>query len=82
MTPENLNAFLFDAFQIGYYSIGEKVGQAWRSGVKFMKKAPAGVQKGGRGLPPSALFMPDERHRRPFSARQGRSLSYQSKASG
>ena len=37
VTPENLNAFLFDAFQIGYYSIGEKVGQAWRSGVKFMK---------------------------------------------
>ena len=37
VAPEKLNAFLFDAFQSGYYAIGEKVGQAWRSGVKFMK---------------------------------------------
>ena len=31
-----LNAFVFDQFQNGYYKIGEKVGQAWQSGNKFM----------------------------------------------
>lgn len=36
--PSKLNAFVFDQFQSGYYAIGEKVGQAWQSGVKFMKK--------------------------------------------
>lgn len=36
--PTKLNAFVFDQFQSGYYAIGEKVGQAWQSGVKFMKK--------------------------------------------
>lgn len=35
--PEKLNAFVFDQFQSGYYKIGEKVGQAWNSGTKFMK---------------------------------------------
>ena len=36
--PTKLNAFVFDQFQNGYYAIGEKVGQAWQSGVPFMKK--------------------------------------------
>lgn len=36
--PEKLNAFVFDQFQSGYYAIGEKVGQAWQAGSKFMKK--------------------------------------------
>ena len=35
--PVKLNAFVFDQFQNGYYAIGEKVGQAWSSGDKFMK---------------------------------------------
>lgn len=35
--PTKLNAFVFDQFQNGYYAIGEKVGQAWVSGNKFMK---------------------------------------------
>ncbi len=35
--PTKLNAFVFDQFQSGYYKIGEKVGQAWNSGMKFMK---------------------------------------------
>ena len=34
--PTRLNAFLFDAFQSGYYAIGPKVGQAWESGKKLM----------------------------------------------
>lgn len=32
-----LNAFVFDQFRNGYYKVGEKVGQAWNSGMKFMK---------------------------------------------
>ena len=32
-----LNAFIFDQFRNGYYKVGEKVGQAWNSGMKFMK---------------------------------------------
>ena len=35
--PSKLQAFVFDQFQNGYYQIGEKVGQAWSSGAKFMK---------------------------------------------
>lgn len=34
---KKLNAFVFDQFQNGYYAIGEKVGQAWKNGVKLMK---------------------------------------------
>ena len=30
-----LNAFAFDPFQLGYYAIGEKVGQGWTDGKKF-----------------------------------------------
>lgn len=36
--PVRLNAFVFDQFQHGYYAIGEKVGQAWKTGVPLMKK--------------------------------------------
>ena len=36
--PTKLNAFVFDQFQSGYYKIGEKVGDAWKSGRKFIKK--------------------------------------------
>ena len=35
--PTKLNAFVFDQFQNGYYAIGEKVGEAWKSGMKYMK---------------------------------------------
>ncbi len=33
-----LNAFVFDQMQNGYYAIGEKIGQAWHTGAKLMKK--------------------------------------------
>ena len=33
-----LGAFAFDQMRNGYYAIGEKVGQAWRSGADLMKK--------------------------------------------
>ena len=33
INPEKLNAFVFDPFKNGYYAIGEKVGEAWRSGT-------------------------------------------------
>lgn len=36
--PTRLNAFVFDQFQNGYYAIGEKVGQAWNTGMSLMKK--------------------------------------------
>ncbi len=31
-----LNLFAFDQFASGYYAMGEKVGQAWKSGVPLM----------------------------------------------
>lgn len=34
-----INAFMFDQMQNGYYSVGEKIGQAWNSGAELMKKA-------------------------------------------
>ncbi|MCI8524933.1 MAG: flavin reductase family protein [Oscillospiraceae bacterium] len=37
VAPEKLNAFVFDQFQNGYYAIGGKVGQAWKSGAGLMK---------------------------------------------
>ena len=37
--PLKLKAFLFDAFQSGYYAIGKKVGQAWKSGAEMVKKS-------------------------------------------
>ena len=36
--PAKLNAFVFDQFQNGYYAIGEKVGQAWKTGASLMKE--------------------------------------------
>lgn len=33
-----IHAFAFDQMQNGYYTIGEKVGQAWNSGVEYMKE--------------------------------------------
>ena len=35
---KKLNAIMFDQFQAGYYSVGEKVGQAWVEGKEMMKK--------------------------------------------
>ena len=36
--PEKLNAFVFDQCHSGYNAVGEKVGQAWQTGAKLMKK--------------------------------------------
>ena len=36
--PSKLGAFVFDPCRSGYYAVGEKVGQAWHSGAKLMKK--------------------------------------------
>lgn len=36
--PTKLNAVMFDQFQHGYYAVGEKVGQAWKTGAHLMKK--------------------------------------------
>ena len=38
VNPTKLNAFAFDQFQNGYYAIGEKVGQAWHTGMPMMDK--------------------------------------------
>lgn len=35
---KKLNALTFDQFQHGYYSTGEKVGQAWHDGLGLLKK--------------------------------------------
>lgn len=34
---EKIHAFVFDQMQNGYYVMGEKVGQAWKSGADLMK---------------------------------------------
>ena len=36
--PEKLNALIFDTFRAGYYTVGEKAGQAWQDGMKYMDK--------------------------------------------
>ena len=36
--PTKVNALIFDQFKLGYYTIGEKVGQAWDAGKEWMKK--------------------------------------------
>ena len=36
--PEKLNALLFDQFGSGYYTVGERAGQAWNAGKDLMKK--------------------------------------------
>lgn len=33
-----LHALVFDPYQSGYYVVGEKVGQAWHSGMELMNK--------------------------------------------
>ena len=35
--PEKVNALIFDQYRNGYYSVGEKVGQAWNAGAGLMK---------------------------------------------
>ena len=37
INPEKINALLFDTFRNGYYTVGEKAGTAWDSGVGLMK---------------------------------------------
>lgn len=36
--PAKLHALSFDTFQHGYYTTGEKIGQAWNAGAKLTKK--------------------------------------------
>ena len=36
--PEKVNALIFDQFRSGYFTVGEKVGQAWNAGAALMKK--------------------------------------------
>lgn len=36
--PEKVNALVFDQYRSGYFSIGEKVGQAWNAGKELMNK--------------------------------------------
>ncbi|MBR3358967.1 MAG: flavin reductase family protein [Solobacterium sp.] len=36
--PARLHALMFDQFRSGYYTAGEKVGQAWNAGKDLMKK--------------------------------------------
>ena len=36
--PEKLNAFVFDQCRSGYYAVEKKVGQAWQTGAKLMRK--------------------------------------------
>lgn len=35
--PEKISAFVFDQIHNGYYAVGQKVGQAWKSGADLMK---------------------------------------------
>ena len=36
--PEKVNALIFDQYRNGYYSVGEKAGQAWNAGKGLMKQ--------------------------------------------
>lgn len=36
--PKKLHALMFDQFQNGYYSTGEKIATAWNTGARLMKK--------------------------------------------
>ena len=36
--PAKLHALMFDQFQNGYYTTGDKVGQAWNAGAGWMKR--------------------------------------------
>lgn len=35
--PKKVDTFVFDQYQNGYYAIGDKVGQAWQTGLPLMK---------------------------------------------
>ena len=35
--PQKVNALVFDQYRSGYYTIGEKAGQAWNAGAGLMK---------------------------------------------
>ncbi len=37
VVPDKLNALIFDQFRAGYYSVGERKGQAWTEGRKLMQ---------------------------------------------
>ena len=39
VNPEQLHALIFDQFRLGYYVVGEKVGQGWEAGEELMKNA-------------------------------------------
>lgn len=36
--PQKIDAIMFDQFRSGYYTLGEKVGQAWNAGKPLMSK--------------------------------------------
>ena len=36
--PAKLHALIFDQFQAGYYTVGEKVGQSWNAGRSLMNQ--------------------------------------------
>ena len=36
--PKKVNALIFDQYRNGYYSVGEKAGQAWNAGKGLMKQ--------------------------------------------
>lgn len=36
--PEKVHALIFDQYRSGYFTVGEKVGQAWNAGAGLMKK--------------------------------------------
>lgn len=36
--PVKLRALMFDPFQHGYYTTGEKIAKAWNAGAELMKK--------------------------------------------
>ncbi len=36
--PKRLHALMFDSFQSGYYTTGEKIGQAWNEGIPLYKQ--------------------------------------------
>ena len=38
VVPEKVKALIFDQFRAGYYSVGEKVGQAWNAGKALIEK--------------------------------------------
>ena len=39
VNPDQVHALIFDQFRLGYYVVGEKVGQSWNVGSEIMEKA-------------------------------------------